>query len=63
MNRIADDPAECITDKGYHSCDVLKALEDSPWKTRISEPKRDGFSRFRAKGFTHFVPPIPRGPL
>ncbi len=25
----------------------LKALEDSPWKTRISEPKRDGFSRWR----------------
>ncbi len=42
----ADDPAECITDKGYHSRDGLKALEDSPWKTRVSEPKRDGFSRW-----------------
>jgi len=42
----ADDPAECITDKGYHSRDGLKALEDGPWKTRISEPKRDGFSRW-----------------
>jgi len=43
----ANDPAECITDKGYHSRDGLKALEDSPWKTRISEPKRNGFSRWR----------------
>ena len=42
----ADDPAECITDKGYHSRDGLKGLEDSPWKTRISEPKRDGFCRW-----------------
>lgn len=41
-----DAPAECITDKGYHSRDGLKALEDSPWKTRIAEPKRNGFSRW-----------------
>ncbi len=26
---------------------VLKALDDSPWKTRISEPKQNGFSRLR----------------
>jgi transposase len=25
---------------------VLKALDDGPWKTRIVEPKRDGFSRW-----------------
>ena len=32
----AEDPAECVTDKGYHSRSVLKALDDGPWKTRIS---------------------------
>ena len=40
-------PAECVADKGYHSREVLKALDDSPWKTRISEPKQKGFSRWR----------------
>ena len=25
----------------------MKALDDSPWKTRISEPKQKGFSRWR----------------
>jgi transposase len=25
--------------KGYHSRDVLKDLDDSPWKTRIAEPR------------------------
>ena len=30
----------CATDKGYHSRSVLKALDDGPWKTRISEPKQ-----------------------
>ena len=25
----------------------MKALDDSPWKTRISEPKQNGFSRWR----------------
>ena len=42
-----EDPAECITDKGYHSRSVLKTLDDSPWKTRIAEPKQKGFSRWR----------------
>ena len=42
----AEDPAECVTDKGYHSRAVLKALDDGPWKTRISEPKQKGFSRW-----------------
>jgi hypothetical protein len=42
----ADDPVELITDKGYHSRAVVKDLEDSPWKTRISEPKRKSFSRW-----------------
>jgi len=39
-------PAECVTDKGYHSRAVLKALDDGPWKTRISEPKQKGFARW-----------------
>ncbi len=36
-----------MADKGYHSREVLKALDDSPWKTRIAEPKQKGFSRWR----------------
>jgi transposase len=39
-------PAELIADKGYHSRDGLKALDGGPWKSRISEPKRDEFSRW-----------------
>jgi transposase len=39
-------PAELVADKGYHSRAVLKELDDGPWKTRISEPKRDAFSRW-----------------
>ena len=42
----AEDPAECVTDKGYHSRSVLKALDDGPWKSRISEPKQKGFARW-----------------
>jgi len=40
-------PAECIADKGYHSREVLKSFDDGPWKTRISEPEKKGFSRWR----------------
>ena len=36
--------AELVADKGYHSRAALKALDDGPWKTRISEPQRDEFS-------------------
>ncbi len=39
-------PAECVTDKGYHSRAVLKALDRSAWKTRIAEPQRKAFSRW-----------------
>jgi transposase len=39
-------PAELIADKGYHSRDALKALDDGPWKSRISEPHHDEFSRW-----------------
>ena len=42
----AEDPTECVTDKGYHSRAVLKALDDGPWKTRISEPRQKGFARW-----------------
>ena len=41
-----EQPAELIADKGYHSRDALKALDDGPWKSRISEPHRDEFSRW-----------------
>ena len=47
---MAEDPAECVTDKGYHSRSVLKALDDGPWKTRISEPKQKGFARWHGDG-------------
>ncbi len=43
----AEDPAECVTDKGYHARSVLKALDDGPWKTRIAEPKAKGFACWR----------------
>lgn len=43
----AEAPAECVADKGYHSRAVLKELDDGPWKTRIAEPKRTGFARWR----------------
>ena len=34
-----NDPAELIADKGYHSRDGLKDLEDGAWKSRIAEKK------------------------
>ena len=42
----SEDPAECVADKGYHSRAVLRALNDSPWKTRIAAHKQTGFSRW-----------------
>jgi hypothetical protein len=42
----AEDPTDCVADKEYHSRAVLKALDDSPWTTRIAEPKQKGFSRW-----------------
>ena len=44
---IQDDPAELVADKGYHSRDGLKDLEDSAWKSRISEPKPNGILRWK----------------
>ena len=42
----SDDPAECVADKGYRSRAVLTDLDGGPWKTRIAEPQRQGFSRW-----------------
>ena len=42
-----EDPAELVADKGYHSRDRLKELEDSAWKSRIGEKKVKGVSRWR----------------
>jgi hypothetical protein len=42
----AEAPAEMVADKGHHSREALKSLDDGPWKTRIAEPKRDGFLRW-----------------
>ena len=41
------EPAELVADKGYHSRDGLKDLEDSEWKSRISEPKPNGINRWK----------------
>ena len=45
-------PAELVADKGYHSRETLKALDDGAWKTRIAEPKRDGFLRWHGDDAT-----------
>jgi transposase len=42
----AEDPAELVADKGYHSRDGLKGLEDGAWKSRIAERKVAGVSRW-----------------
>ena len=42
-----ENPAECITGKGYHSREVLKSFDDGPWKTRIAGPEKKAFSRWR----------------
>jgi transposase len=39
-------PTELVADKGYHSRDGLKELEDSAWKSRIAEKKVAGVSRW-----------------
>lgn len=43
----AEAPAEMVADKGYHSREALKSLDDGRWKTRIAEPRREGFLRWR----------------
>jgi transposase len=42
-----EEPAELVADKGYHSRDGLKDLEDGPWKSRIAEKKVTGVNRWR----------------
>src|SRR3954453_15396698 len=42
-----EDPAELVADKGYHSRDGLKDLEDGAWKSRIAEKKAAGVHRWR----------------
>src|SRR3546814_4262472 len=32
------DPCDLVTDKGYHSRELLKGLDGDIWKTRIAEP-------------------------
>ena len=41
-----EDPAELVADKGYHSRNGLKDLEDGAWKSRIAEKKVPGVSRW-----------------
>ena len=42
----APTPAEMVADTGYHSREGLKALEDSAWKSRISEKEQKAFARW-----------------
>jgi transposase len=42
----AEDPSELVADKGYHSRDGLKELEDGAWKSRIAEKKLRGVHRW-----------------
>ena len=42
----AEVPAECVTDKGYHSRSVLKA----PTAPGNIEPKQKGFARWHGDG-------------
>jgi len=39
-------PAEMVADTGYHARDVLKDLEDSAWRSRISEKEQKAFARW-----------------
>ncbi len=43
----AEAPAELVADKGYHSRDVLKALDGGGWKSRIAEKRRPEVCRWR----------------
>jgi transposase len=42
-----EDPAELVADKGYHSREGLKDLEDGAWRSRIAEKKAAGVNRWR----------------
>jgi transposase len=45
-----EEPAELVADKGYHSRDGLKDLEDGAWKSRIAEKKQPDVSRWHGDG-------------
>src|SRR5690349_14400640 len=47
VSPTVEDPAELVADKGYHSRDGLKDLEDGAWKSRIAEKKGTGVHRWR----------------
>ena len=40
------EPAELVADKGYHSREGLKDLEDGAWKSRVAEKKVAGVNRW-----------------
>jgi transposase len=42
----SEDPAELVADKGSHSRDGLKELEDGPWTSRIAEKKQPDVCRW-----------------
>ena len=42
-----EEPAELVADKGYHSREGLKDLEDGVWRSRIAEKKVKGVNRWR----------------
>ena len=44
------EPAELVADKGYHSRDGLRDLEDGAWKSRIAEKKVPGVHRWHGDG-------------
>jgi hypothetical protein len=48
-----EDPAELVADKGHHSRDGLKELEDGPWKSRIAEKKQPDVSRWHGDEDAH----------
>ncbi len=35
----SEGPCDLVTDKGYHSREILKGLDSDIWKTRIAEPE------------------------
>jgi transposase len=41
-----EEPAELVADKGYHSREGLKDLEDGAWKSRVAEKKVAGVNRW-----------------
>ena len=42
-----EEPTELVADKGYHSREGLKDLEDGVWRSRIAETKVTGVNRWR----------------